>query len=431
MKINFRKLCLFFVLLENLYLPIKLGFDFRVNYLLYFAFILIYPFTFRTVSVRKISFQSIVLILMLLIAIPLLNGSGVVESGRQVILISFNCIFGFLLINAYKYDFEELFKDYVDLIYIAAIVGIIQIVSQFVGFRYGADYSYLGFDMQHFNMGLKVIQSWFQEPSFLAISFIPAAFVAICRLMGITDMITRKKSIIILSVLVLSQSAIGLLGLVLSLGLVMLKKYSILRSPRLSFLSGILFVIISLGLYSIPKVQIRVNDTAKLFYNDRVSAQDIESTNMSTYAIYSNFKIVQATFADRPIFGSGLGTYESDYYKYVKVVMPPNRMTETVALNERDANSLLLRVTAELGLFGLFLMGWFIFTNRIRGVDLNSHSQALINYWVINSAVYVLILSRLIRMGHYTTLGFVLFLMIYYISKRAYERTLKHNLEEK
>jgi hypothetical protein len=39
MGLTVRKLGLLFILLDNLFVPVNLGFDFRVHYILYFLFI--------------------------------------------------------------------------------------------------------------------------------------------------------------------------------------------------------------------------------------------------------------------------------------------------------------------------------------------------------------------------------------------------------
>ena len=204
--------------------------------------------------------------------------------------MSFNLVFCFLLINAYQFDLEKIFRDYIQLIYIAAIVGIIQILSQMVGFRYGADYSYLGFDMQHFGMQNWKIQSWFQEPSFLAIAFTPVAFVGIARFFNLTDLISVRKAVVVIVVLILSQSSVGLIGLLISLFIVITTRYSIVRSPLFITGSIIVLLVVGFGFYSIPQVKVRVDDTTNLFFDSHVGAGDIERANLSTYSMYSNFK---------------------------------------------------------------------------------------------------------------------------------------------
>lgn len=421
MTISFRKICLFFIFLENWFLPFDLSFDFRLSYLLFFVFIAIYPFTFRRITINPTLLLTLVSILLALLVTPVLGGKYFADSAKQVLLIAFNLVFSFLLINAYRYDIRALFRDYIEIVYVAALVGIAQIISLMIGFRYGADYSYLGFEMQNLEMHIWVIQSWFQEPSFMAVVFLPVAFAAVCRLMGMTDIISTQRAVVVLAVLVLSQAATGLMGLMLCIGIVVVRKYSILRSPRAMMASVVMIVIVAAGFYAIPKVEQRVDDSAKLFFNPNVTGDDIESVNISTYAIYSNFRVSKAALEDYPVFGYGLGSYERIYHSYIKRVMPSNHLTRTIVLNDKDANSLLLRLGAETGIVGLLLITWFVAYFRVRANDLNKLTAEEMEYWIINSGAFVVILIRLLRMGHYTTLGFALVFALYYLSRKAFD----------
>ena len=422
MKVSIRKICLVFILLENLYLPVNLGFDFRFTYVLFALLIVIYPFVFRRITINSNVIMGLLIGASILLATSYLAGIGFVETVKQLLLIGFNLVFTHFLINAYHSDVRGLFKDYIDIIYFAAIIGLIQIVSMIVGFRAGADFSYLGFDMQNFTMDLWVIQSWFQEPSYLATAFLPVAFAAICRLMKLTDIISTQKAWTVLLVIVLSQAATGLIGIVLSIAIVAMHKYSLLRSPLLMVGAISMLILTSTGFYYIPKIKDRVDDTVKLFFDEHASASDIESVNASTYAIYSNFMVVKASFLDHPFVGGGLGTYERIYEYYIHQVMPPNRMTESLELNKKDANSLFLRLAAETGLLGLLTFLFFVWLFRVRTSDIRSISSNMMDYWIINSGVCVLIIVRIIRLGHYTTLGFVVFLTLYYMSCRCYAK---------
>jgi hypothetical protein len=419
MKAIVNKTALLFILLDNLYFPINIGFDFRVHYLLYFLFILYFLITHKTLHVRLNAILGLVALFFALSLVPLLTGEGMVVFAKQASLILFNLIFSFLLINAYKFDLIKLFKDYIDLIFIAAIVGAIQICSQLVGFRYGADYSYLGFDMFTFTMENLKIQSWFQEPSFLAVTFLPVIFICLSRFFSLTEMISFGKSIFITLIFILSQSSVGLIGLVLSLIIIIISKYSILRKPHLV---GVLFVLVSFlcyGFYSIPQVQLRIDDSSKLFFGGHMTKKDIDKTNLSTYALFSNYKVTFASLMDHPFVGTGLGTYESTYDKYINEVIPKSELRDRYPLNKKDADSLLFRIATELGLFGLIVLGIFLIKNRIR-LNLKTGSQWEIDFWIMNSAVLVLIYARLLRQGHYTVLGFTVFILIYFYTKKQF-----------
>ena len=424
-----RKLGLLFILLDNLFVPVDVSFDFRVHYILYFLFIFYYLLVQRTIRFRLTNLLSIATLIFILFLAPLIKGSGYLEFAKQISLIVFNIIFSYLLIDAYRFDLERIFIDYIQLIYFAAIVGFIQLISQIVGFKYGADYSYLGFDMQNFTMENWKMQSWFQEPSFMAIGFAPVVFVGISRFFNLTNLISIQKAIVIITALILSQSSVGLIGLLLSFAIIITTKYSLLKSPLFIMGAFIILLSLSFGFYSFPQVKLRVDDTVGLFFNDHVSAKDIEKANLSTYSMYSNFKVTQAAFMDSPILGSGLGTYELNYFRYINDVLPKNRITEMYLLNSSDANSMFLRVSAELGLTGILLLGWFLIANRIR-LNLKLQSQLQINYWVINSSIFVLFLIRLLRQGHYTMLGFMLFVLMYHYSKKQFEASVDEPIRD-
>jgi hypothetical protein len=412
-----RTIALSFILLDNLFIPGDFSFDFRAHYIFYAIYIIYYLVTMRKVSVRLEVIALLLLLTAVLGLVPILRGVGVVEFIRQVALITFNSVFAYLLINDYDFDLERIFRDYFQLIYIASIVGAIQIISMMAGFQSGADYSYLGFDMQHFNMGMWAVQSWFQEPSFMAIAFIPAVFMGISRIVGLTSMVSKRKAVLIIIILILSRSSVGLFGLLVSLAIVMWNRYPPFRSPMAY--SGLLVLCILMGLafYSIPQVKLRVDDTYGLVFDERVTAGDIDKVNISTYSMYSNLRVAQSSFYEHPFFGSGLGTYESNYFEFIDKVVPRSRLREEYQLNEKDANSMLLRVASELGMFGLLLLFWFLVSNRAK-VDFRHEAQPVINYWIINSSVLVLFLARLLRQGHYTMLGFTVFVMAYYLSRK-------------
>jgi len=413
MKRVLNKTALLFILLDNLYLPLNLGFDFRIQYLLYAFFIFLYAFIHSTVKVNlKTTLYLLTLFLMLSI-IPIYKGFGINGYLKQLILILFNLLFSYLLIRSYHFNVKRIFLDYIDLIFVAAIVGLVQITSQFIGFRYGADFSYLGFDMFTFTMENRKIQSWFQEPSFLSLAFIPVVFVAISRIFGLTKMISISKSLTIISVIILSQSSLGLIGLLLCFIIIVSEKYSFFRKPHLVTIFLFFFILLSFSFYQIPQVKLRVDDSLALFFDKEVTRKDIDNTNLSTYALFSNFRVSVASFRDNPFFGSGLGTYESTYDRYITEVIPKSEFRKRYPLNKKDANSLFLRICTEFGLFGLILLAYFLLRNRIK-----FKPRENVDLWIINNAVLVLILARLLRQGHYTMLGFGVFILIYYYSKK-------------
>lgn len=410
-----RKLALAFLFLENLYIPLDYGFDFRFNYIFFILYVIIILVLINKVSVRLGPIIFLVTLTIYLLVVPILSGFNVVDTIKQIILLALHLIFSILLVNQYKRDVISLYKDYLGIIFFASIIGIVQFCSMIISFRPGADYSFFGFEMQNFSMEIYKVQSWFQEPSFLAYAFVPAVFTAVYRLLATTELITMRKSILIIVVVLLSQSAVAYLTLLLSAIIIFFSHFSIARHP-LPFLSVALIIGLAiLAAYRVPDIKIRIDDTYQLFFEKDLRKQDIESKNISTYALFSNFKVSMESFKKRPIIGSGLGTYEHNYDYFINKVIPPNALREDYALNKKEANSLLFRVSAELGLVGLLLFIWFISKYRI-SLNYVLKNRLDLRFWVINNSILVLILARMLRLGHYTLLGFIMFLVLYYYS---------------
>jgi len=143
---------------------------------------------------------------------------------------------------------------------------------------------------------------------------------------------------------------------------------------------------------------------------------NIETVNLSVYALYSNLLITKQSLAINPIIGLGLGSYELTYRKNIDK-LTSRWETPDKSINMYDANSLLFRLLSETGLLGLALFLIFIFKYNIfkKGVDIDG-------LWVINNSILAFFIIRLIRVGHYFTDGFFLFFWIYYFVKIESEK---------
>ena len=120
-----------------------------------------------------------------------------------------------------------------------------------------------------------------------------------------------------------------------------------------------------------------------------------ETLNMSSYATMVNVWV--ALNAPNRIMGTGLGTHELNYYREYK--------SDYIfyGLNAQDGYSLLNRLYSEFGVLGLILCLWVIYRNY----NLNN---------IINISVFFLILTLLIRGGHYVRYGFIFWAFLYYYS---------------
>ena len=176
-------------------------------------------------------------------------------------------------------------------------------------------------------------------------------------------------------------------------------------------------VIISILIYQIPMVKFRIDDTAALFFSDNVTKKNIDKTNLSTYALYSNYRVTLEVLKDYPIFGFGWGNYERIYNMYLPKALPKNKFYRT-EISKNDASGLFLRIAAELGIFSLLTIIIIIFRGRLRIKCIDFKSPVHKDYWLINNGILVLIFLRFIRQGNYFMLGFALFLILYFLSNK-------------
>ena len=423
MKHLINKFGLLFLFLDNLYLPIDLGFDFRINYILQGFFILYFCLTRPKVKLSLNFLISFLAVAFLLFLVALFKQVHVFGFIKQFFLITFQLVYAYALINSYKYDFKRITKDYLSIVYLACWIAVAQFILMAIGYPKLADLSYLGFNMGNFSTADR-IPSWFEEPSFLAYAIIPAVFIALSRFFRLHNFMSIKNALLVIIVLVLSKSSVGLLGILLSLIVIVFTKYPIIKRPLYLTVIIIIIPITSYFIYTIPAVKFRVDDTFALFAKDNVSKSDINKTNLSTYALFSNYRVTKEAFSHNPILGTGIGSYETNYDLYINKVIPKTRTREKYPLNKMDANSLLMRLLVEGGLLSVVCLIVFSFKNRLSFSFINPNQRI---FWAFNNGIFVLIILRLLRQGHYTSLGFVMFIVLFYLLNRHNKYVGKSN----
>lgn len=425
------KLFLLFVLADNLYVPVEVGFDFRVTYIIYAMYILYYAICFRRIRVNPgLLFVISAILFLFWITIMLNREASILLYFKQLVFFFLTFLACYMFLASYGFNYIKAFKDYIAVIYISAIVGVIQFLSFKLGFKFGADYSYLGFDMGNLTFRPEYfrVQSWFREPSFLVYAYTPVIFVGLGRLFGLTKLISIKRALVILLVMLLSTSSLGYLSLIFSLLIIGFSVFNFIKKPLFLFPMIIATIVASILIYQIPMVKFRVDDTLSLYFDEDITEKDINKTNLSTYALYSNYKITKAAAKDYPIFGFGWGNYEIIYDKYLDQEVPYNSFYNE-KLNRKDASSLLLRITAELGLVFLVVFVYLLLKYRLRIGEIDRKNCFQMNSWLINNGIFVLILLRCIRQGNYFMLGLCFFLIIYVLSKKRNYWQPKHTVE--
>ncbi|KGK30413.1 hypothetical protein EL45_09610 [Cellulophaga sp. E6(2014)] len=385
-------------------------------------YIVYYACTHKSIELNKKKSLVLLVGVVLFLAITILTAESFFLVIKQLILISITFTFSYLLLNSYRFDYIKLFKDYIILITLAGIIVVIQFFGTISNLTFLVDYSYLGLDTGgiRLNAPRGRFHSWFYEPSFMAYAFMPVIFIAVARLFGVGNLLSIRRSIFLIVILFMAKSTLGLLGLLLSVFILILSKYPIYKKPIFLLCLIIGLIGSSYLIYKIPAVKFRIDETYTLFKARKVTSEEIAKTNLSTYALYSNFKITQASLREAPLFGTGVGTYELNYDKHLNNVIPTSNWRNNFKINRQDANSLLFRILVETGLIGTVLLILFILKNKIPYRQVNSTIQQ--NLWMINNGILVLLTLRFLRQGHYTMLGFILMILVYYMTNQKTKR---------
>jgi len=165
------------------------------------------------------------------------------------------------------------------------------------------------------------------------------------------------------------------------------------------------------GLYfGSANFQLRVRDTVVA-----VASQDLSGTNASTWALLSNFFVVGRTFAIHPLTGVGIGGYRYVYDEYISEITGVD-LSNMPELNKDDANSLFLRVAAELGVPGLFVLLLFLLIcARVKGFPYREIRNAMLPY----------LLVRMGRYGGYISPELYLFVGFYVLNYAQYRNSIK------
>jgi len=382
--------------------------DLRINYLI-MAFVLLLCMPF----LKGIYFNKTFLFLFGIIIVFSLYNVYIGEDTlgflmKQVVGISLNAFIFYLLFKINNYDVKKLFKVYLNIAVFVGTIGLIQELSYSLGFKVGYDFSYIipSWSVSLSQTGFLRVNSIMPEPADFCYAMVPAFFVSITSFSrNNIKLIRRWKGLIIILSVFSSFSSVGYIGIIFSLALLFYNYGKI----RHLIVGAILVFMLIFCLYStVGDFKMRVDDS----FNVITGKTCLETTNLSTFALFSNALIAYSSFKDNPVFGSGLGSHEISYYRYIKKVIDVNK-TSMLLINMKDANSLFLRLLSETGLFGLLVVFYFIFKfHLLRKNDKNGY------LWIISNAILAVFLIRLIRCGHYFINGFFFFFWLYYFTWR-------------
>lgn len=353
---------------------------------------------------------------------------------KQMLGITYSSIAYFSVIKYENFDLQKIFRYYLSGAYWVSVWGLCEEAMHVFGFkdRFGSSVienftRLIGFanfweNNKLTTTGFNRVYSIMGEPYYLAVALLPAFFYYANRIFGNENFRDRKYILQFGTIglcFLFTFSTAGYLGILLTgLFLSINRGFFDLRRFGLLFIPVFIMIIlpnISKLRTAFFELQVRVDDTVKAFlYKGIMDKKEIAKLNSSTFALYSNFLIAGKSFEAHPLTGSGLGSHEISYNNFFDLFLDKNIKKMYGTFNAKDANSLFIRLLSEAGLIGLsiFFIALMVFFVYKKGIDVAEIAPLTI----INQAVFIMLIIRLLRTGNYIGQGFYFFFFLYALS---------------
>ena len=301
-----------------------------------------------------------------------------------------------------SYSPEAIFKIYLRCAKFASLVGIIQQICFQINFKPGYDLHWLvigAAELDYAGPFLRV-SSMFSEPSYFAAFLVPASYFAVMRLSGGPKRLSIRTSLIVIAALALTFSAIGYLGFLISILMV------VSFTPRTIFINIFLLLGVIILLFVNPALFSRIASIP------RVLVSGVEGDeNLSLFVNGVNLEITKGLLGDHLWLGTGLGGYRLYSNEYLDKFLTGNQiMIDKIAgirdeLTLTDGGSMYFRLPSELGICGIFFMILMVYQNlrRAETSEFTELSRA--------SLLYILIFS--IRSGQLVRFELVFFCSLF------------------
>lgn len=395
----------------NSFVFFKQPFEFYFGYLIY---IILLPVFMSRYGINS-SLLSIFLILFITGVFNIFIDNNTAALFFKVFTgLALSYFFYYYVILEYNHDIEKLFKWYLIGAYIAALIAVFQFISFQIGFEPGYNFHWI------FNkwglakggvFGIRV-NSVFAEPTHLGSVLSAAFFVSLYNLIRKeTYGLSRFQSIVIIVVYILSFSGLGQTGIFLSLiflavnfGLI---RYIALVIPVAIILFNVLYT-------NVTDFKERYDGLIGLFSGEKFQ---LGKTHGSSFILYNNFHVAIENFKTNFLFGSGIGSHPVAFDKYS---FAKNFKVFGFNLNGADANSMLLRLISETGLFGVIIFLFIVIKCYVK-----RDPERETYHWLVSNSILVMILLNLFRQGHYFLNGFPFFVMLYYFNSVSYKAYLE------
>ncbi len=348
--------------------------------------------------------------MLLIFMVLLLSGLFNIFIGNDTAALFFKVFTGLVLsyffyyyvVLEFKFDIEQLFKWYLLGSYVASLVGLFQLGSYLIGFQQGYNFNWIlnkwGVSPGGF-LGIR-INSIFSEPTHLATVLSAAFFVAIYNLMRKeTYYLNRFKSLVVAATYLLSFSGVGQFGIFLVV-LFMAISYGLAR--YIIFIIPLVFVFFTFLYNNVDEFRERYDSLTGLFNGEEFQ---LGKTHGSSYILYNNYRVTIENFKENFMFGGGIGSHPIAFAKHS---IAKDIKVQGFNNNSADANSMILRLISETGLFGSIIFLYITFKCYVRrNEDYETY------HWLVSNSLIIMILLNLFRQGHYFLYGFPFFVTLH------------------
>lgn len=392
----------------NSYVFFKQPFEFYFGYLIY---IILLP-----VLMARYGHNKYLLVIFLVLFVNgifnvLLGNNTSAQFFKVFTGLFLSYFFYYYVIIELKFDVEQLFKWYLYGCYIAALIGIFQFISYHIGFKPGFNYRWIlnkwGVILGG-NFGIRV-NSIFGEPTHLGAVLSASFFVSIYNLFRKESYYLSKfQSAVIIVVYFLSFSGLGQVGIFLSLVFLAIN-FGLVRYVFIAIPLGILLFNIMYN--NVKDFRDRYEGIVQLFSTGKF---ELGKTHGSSFILYNNYNVAMTNFKTNFVFGTGVGSHVVAFDKFS---LSKNIKAYGFNLNSADANSMLLRLISETGLFGVVIFLVIIIKCYVRRDEENDTF-----HWLVSNGILIMILLNLFRQGHYFLNGFPFFVLLYVYNSFAYAK---------
>jgi hypothetical protein len=371
-------------------------------YISYLAFVIFFPVFFSKFGIPK--WPVIIFIPILIVGIAYCAAGFNTYTQFFKIFIGFfaSVLFYHYVIQVFDFHLSQLYGYYMKGAFIVSVIGIFQLLSYYVGFKPGYNYTWLfnKWGVTQGGLGIRV-NSVFSEPAYFAAVIAPAFFASLYNLLTRNTLwVTRYQSIAIVIAYFLTFSSLGIIGIFLAILLFLLNlgffRYAIIFVPIFIFSFDYAYK-------NVPEFTDRWDGTFTVFQTGEYRSYDIHG---SSFVLYNNYHVALENFKRHPLFGTGLGSHPIAFDKYSLTLLEG---AVDIDFNKMDANSMALRLMSETGLYGLIIMFFILFKAWVFKQRAVSEE-----HWVMSNGMALIIILYLLRQGHYFLNGFPFFIWLYY-----------------